>query len=1329
MRFAKQRFVICVLFLSLPVLYFFALVQSPYVSETSLTWALKVARFRTGLKVDAQSWQVNVGSFSVSLSNFQLQEDSYSLRAPEVSFSVSPLGLLFGKLNMSRIDLVSPTLSGSLPTNLKNQIDSMFDSESPQTNSGSQKEALLALPNTVGKKVFNLSESLNKKNIRFESLRIQNLKILLDNIQLKNGSLEIENYGDGQARLQSKLEDFKIGKLSDTIKVLDLSISLVRSTRTDFFFLFPRINFEFGQNPSFFKLESNGRWPGLVSLRTQGHLNAITQFLAPNPKLISTLPNPLEGLVQSDFELTTNKNSFDSLKGKFSGRGLKLNRFTPNDVDIEFSQTAGDLKISQLRLVLPRDSGDAPEWRKEIESKNLRIDLSTDEKRISGDLAFSEVGLCGILIATGEQLCPVGLVFSGKIPVNGLLNPFKLDAIPELTVNETVVEGADISNFRDLKSPLLRLHPLKLQGPVEVFSDRIDLKDIKLIWSEKSVLGIKGDIAYDPLVLKLLAKGETMNLAEMLTEFLGLAPQGQGLLDSDVLYDERLNPKTGWTWVKGKLNLENVGVEGQNFGTLIGNVGFENLALVIGPLKLANGGGKAAINGKMTMDSKGNHLKLRADLDRLEIRSQLQGQTKEIFSGFVSGDLDFAGRLKKEDEDFFGGPIKFRMNNFSLFGIPFSKGNLRSRYKNGILFLDSIDAESRGNRVLASGLLHPEKGSRIDFSSENFPIAELNLGMGLDDLKEGNLRARGFWSRAEGWGIQGTTNNIRLGGKPFPIGNVNVSGNNEDLKINFSIPENIDLKLESLSGKGPNLLKLSLNELGIYGGFAFLKNWPSLRNVSTQGRLSVDWAPQQGRIETENLSIAGPSGREGLLTPFLEIAGKNEVSWKNGVLLKNTYYKTDQSKQLLFTGNSGDKSLGFSLNTHLAFLDLVVPNFQFFEGQLIATGTFPLNPNISSLVAQGELSNGTMQIRGLGLPIEQLKGKFNIASQILNFTEATGRMGTGDAKLSGGYRLSIEKPGASIKATLNKAQVIVMDDVPAEITGEMTITGEKVPYLLAGNVIVTNALYSKEFTAGAFTDIDRASPVLNFNIESELGSQTRVKNSLADVLLTGRMNLKGTDVLPEIKGRAKLGAGNFFANQNSFQVIQGTIDFPGGQPGTPTVNVQGNTLVKANNQDYRIELKVKGPGLDPLLEFSSDPTLPTQDIVSLLAFGLVRTDQGGLDANADLAGAARVEAFQALFGKTLGKGLDKTTGFQVQFRAAPDQAQKEFIPKVMVTRKLTDKVTASFGNSLDFAKPERNFQVDYNLLKNVNVTGVWEQGNENEDTSVGVDLRFKFDVK
>ena len=83
----------------------------------------------------------------------------------------------------------------------------------------------------------------------------------------------------------------------------------------------------------------------------------------------------------------------------------------------------------------------------------------------------------------------------------------------------------------------------------------------------------------------------------------------------------------------------------------------------------------------------------------------------------------------------------------------------------------------------------------------------------------------------------------------------------------------------------------------------------------------------------------------------------------------------------------------------------------------------------------------------------------------------------------------------------------------------------------------------------------------------------------------------------------------------------------------------------------------------------------------------------------------------------------------MQFRAAPDQAQKEFIPKVMVSRKLTDKVTASFGNSLDFAKPERNFQVDYNLLKNVNVTGVWEQGIENEDSSVGVDLRFKFDVK
>ncbi len=239
----------------------------------------------------------------------------------------------------------------------------------------------------------------------------------------------------------------------------------------------------------------------------------------------------------------------------------------------------------------------------------------------------------------------------------------------------------------------------------------------------------------------------------------------------------------------------------------------------------------------------------------------------------------------------------------------------------------------------------------------------------------------------------------------------------------------------------------------------------------------------------------------------------------------------------------------------------------------------------------------------------------------------------------------------------------------------------------------------------------------------------KVKNSVSDLTVSGKVFLSGDDLAPQIKGKVQINSGQVFANETAFQVTQGAVDFPGGYPISPLVNLQATTQIKSENQEYKIDLKVRGSSENMSFDFTSEPNLDTAQIVNLLAFGMVRKNDDTLSLGGDLAGAARVEAFQALFGKALGKNLNSSTGFQVRFRAAPDQSQKEFIPKVMVSRKLTERVTATFGNSLDIAKPEKNFQVDYKLFNNVNLTGVWEQGANPQDSSLGVDLRFKFNLK
>lgn len=1336
MKFAKQRFIITVLFLFLPLCFLFALIQSPFVSDLSLSWALKIARFRTGLKVTAENWNVNIPTFSVSLENFQFQADTWVLSAPVVQLRVSPIGLLIGKLNISSLDIQNPSVLGNIPKEFQTAIDSFVQPSSktqltdPKKSIGeSTKDEIFGIPSKLGKEIFQFSELLYQRNLRFESLRLKNLKVLLGDFNLRSGDVEIENYGDGQSRLQVSLSGLRLSPIFSSLETVEFSIALLRGSRTEYFFLVPKFLVD-TQNASLpLKIEANGRFPGLMVFRYQGNLEGVSELFSPNPGLLEKIPQNPRGLLQVDSEINTSKSGFISARAKISARGLAFGRFNPNDLDLEFESTEGQTKVSKMQLTLPRDVGDGDSWKNYFETRDLEIFHNADSPlSVKGLLQFDQTGLCAILKSVGDELCPVALRISGSIPIEGPLNPLQLRASPDLEVSETLIEGEDIKDFENQSNPILKVGNARLQGSTVVDENKIDLNQIKIVWSEKTLLDVTGSIGFSPLVLKLKATGPSVDMSEMLNEFLGLTTQGTGTLEADITYDESLPKFPGWTWINGKLSLENVGVEGQNFGSLSGPVNFRNLALEIGPLKLSRGGGRADIQGKLTGFDTGTQLKLGGRLDRLEVLTTVPGLTREIYEGFVSGTFNFFGSLDKKKADFFGGPINLKLNNFSLFGIPFLKGSLNSRYNQGILYFENIEAESIGSRVSGSGLLHPESGSRIEFESPGFKISSLNLGMGLNELKSGNLRAKGFWSRADGWGIDGQSTDLVLGGKRFPNAKVNVKGTDNLFSVEYKNPGLVEFAYQSESNKGPTLLQIQASNEGIYGAFAFLKSWEIEKNVKTLGRLLVNWNPNSGFVRTQNFFISGPVGREGIQSPLINIPGDHEFVWKEGSVVSSNFNPSPESS-IWIKPSPGSRSVEFGVKTNLALLDLFVPNFQFFDGNLDLKGILPLNPDISTLSAQGNISNGSLQIRGLGLPVNQVSSRLSIASQILNFSEGRGQMGSGEVQFSGGYRLSLEKPGASIKTTLNKAQVIVLDDIPADVSGEINVSGENLPYLISGNVVITNALYTKEFTSTESNSSATDRSFLNFAIDAELGNQTRVKNSLADVVTTGRMSLRGTEVIPEIRGRVLLGNGTFSANQNVFQIIQGSVDFPGGRPGTPLVNVQGTTRVKANNQDYRVELRVRGPGTNPVLDFSSDPALPTQDIVSLLAFGLVRSDQGGLDANADLAGAARVEAFQALFGKTLGKGLDKTTGFQVQFRAAPDQAQKEFIPKVMVSRKLTDKVTASFGNSLDFAKPERNLQVDYNLLKNVNITGVWEQGVEEQDSSVGVDLRFKFDVK
>ena len=1318
MRFAKQRLVIGLLFLMLPFVAVLAFVQTPFVSELVLQFALKVTRFKTGLHVEAKSWNVNPLSFSASLENIEIQISNLRTFAPHIEVRVSPLSLLVGNLHLKEVSLESPRISGKLDPKWR---------RSSSTNSSEKNIFKRDLPKEIGTQLASVINEIRAHKVSFDLVKMTTLSVDLPELRLEKGDFEVDNLEGGQARLSWKLKNLQSHPYFDQVESLEGSLALLKSSPTEYYLVVPTFHFS-PKSDVPIVLEMNGKWPGEFRIETHVDLEQLAGWLKRSPGLKTKLGKRTRGRVDADLNMTIAQGALKRLAGNLSARELNFDGYHINDLETRFHGSLDDLSVDALDIHLPQVAGDLKGWNHWIHSSDIKI--KTNEMK--GKIELNEAGLCGILHATDVEDCHSGLAASGDIPFEGTLDPFLLKAAPNLKVKDVRIVTDPFGKSPDhIDAPLLELHPATLVGNAEINSKRISIKNTQLQWPDGSAILVDGPIQFKPVLVDLNAETRGGQWKSMFSKFLDLETQGKAFMTAKISYDELLPKEVGQTRVLGRVSIDGAGIEGQNFGTLIGPVNYIHNSLRIGPLKLLNGGGRASIDGTLDSRTDGGYLSMGAVADRLEVVATLPNSGTEAFRGFITGTAALQGYTNPKSPQSMQGPLEFRLDTFKSFGIPFQKGSLKAHYGKRLLEILSLNAQRDRSNVKLHGVLNPDGGTELLFSSEDVPIRSLGLNPGLEILQSGDVRIDGWWRPAKGWTVGGKISKVRIAGKDFPGGEVALMGDQNTFRLKANVGELIRAQFESRSlGKEsvPTLLRVDVKDLGFYAAFAYLKGWTSMVPLNAVGDLSLDWTPSRGFLKSSGLQIEGPQGSQSTVGPLLSIKTPKEFSWADGKILENKFQVEGPSK-ILIGGVPGARTAKLDLSVPLPFLDLVVPNLRFIDGRIEMQGSMPMPPDISTLTASGFMKQGTLYIRGVGQPLQNTSAQLDISRQQLSITDGRGTLGGGNLTVSGVYRVALEKPGVSLQLGLDRAHVVVMDEVPIDVTGDLVLKGEELPYLLAGRVQVFNGLYAKEFKADTSLASLAPQAMLKFGIDAEIGSNVQVKNSVTNTALTGRLLISGTDLVPEVQGKVLLQSGSVFANETEFKIVQGQVNFPGGASGLPVLNLQASTVIKQNNQDYKIELRSRGSVDNLVIEFSSDPALSTSDIVNLLAFGVLRANTSDTPTTSnDLIGAARVEAFQALLGKSLSNNIDKTTGFQVKFKAAPDIAQKELIPKVTVERKLSDRVTATFGRSLDITNPELNGQVDYKLLNNVNLTGIWEKSQTSE-SSYGVDLRFRFDIK
>lgn len=264
------------------------------------------------------------------------------------------------------------------------------------------------------------------------------------------------------------------------------------------------------------------------------------------------------------------------------------------------------------------------------------------------------------------------------------------------------------------------------------------------------------------------------------------------------------------------------------------------------------------------------------------------------------------------------------------------------------------------------------------------------------------------------------------------------------------------------------------------------------------------------------------------------------------------------------------------------------------------------------------------QAYGTRLSSMALSGKFT--GSTLELTSLTAKAGDGTVSASGNVSLAAEAGyPMDINVKLDRARLARSDALSATATGTLRLTkaaGEAA--LLSGDIRLPETRYQivREGAAQVprLTGVRFKPPVGPKRITGDEPAPT-ASNAFALIRLdlnlrapeklyvsgmglesewSARFKVAGTSAAPTITGQVELVRGTLGFAGRSFEITKGLISFNDGQAAfDPTVAITATDDV----EDVTVNVNVSGRAQNPQIDFSSDPSLPDDEVLSRILFG------------------------------------------------------------------------------------------------------------------------------
>jgi len=312
------------------------------------------------------------------------------------------------------------------------------------------------------------------------------------------------------------------------------------------------------------------------------------------------------------------------------------------------------------------------------------------------------------------------------------------------------------------------------------------------------------------------------------------------------------------------------------------------------------------------------------------------------------------------------------------------------------------------------------------------------------------------------------------------------------------------------------------------------------------------------------------------------------------------------------------------------------------------------------LSGAGDMTVNAARFTNATLPaLNSFNARVTFRDNALTLDRFGGDLAGGPFTMSGRVTfVKLTEPTLDLQMRAQSVLVARNDTLTARADADVRITGPFAAATVSGTVALTNSRFLKNIDLLPIGLPGRPAPQApaerpeffslpsppfrdwKFDVAIKTKDPVLIRGNLATGAATTDLKLTGTGLKPGLQGMVHMEGVEATLPFSRLDVSRGSLTFDPGDSTNPTIDLQGTSVIR----DYTVRVYVYGTLLSPQAIFTSEPPLPQEEIISLIATGATRQE---LSTGNVLAGRAAMLLVQQLYRKIVKKGepTDSNTVF------------------------------------------------------------------------------------